>query len=540
MKKALTLLLALAMALMSVPAFSREDAADRRTAFRYSIDICGELTVFEIDDVSIPFRNIDGETYVRLRSVAEVAGAQVAWDGANQAVIATLPGGDELTIVLAEIGALNDNGQVWAPIDEGVRVFFPSWGGIDRRLWYTDSDTPYALPVVRTTDHGQMATEFIAQITGNFYNRVPFSYRELEMAEWLIDLLLDMGHDEENIYMQTFRMDGFPPYRMPHFYDLFGAFDQERRYSAEAAKEAAVENFLMELVPIIMEDEGLTEEELLTDVADALGLPLEEVDMGAAQEFLRLFFSDELISGILYFFADYGLFDPDTIFRRYSQNVLLTIPGQSDKKIIVTAHKDSLLSPGANYNGSGVALLLESAYRLLNYGGNYYTIVFAFMGAGATNNIGTYYYLSHLTQEEQSNIVLNINAHRLIEGPRLVFGAAIRGTYQFGHNDTTRQVQAIAEMMNAEFGSALEERAWYASYVGDHIEFHRLGHGVVALTSSNIGAPPGGFILPLQVFPQDVYDCVDIINDFYPERIGDAFWVFSLFLERLLQMGTNG
>jgi hypothetical protein len=110
-------------------------------------------------------------------------------------------------------------------------------------------------------------------------------------------------------------------------------------------------------------------------------------------------------------------------YDRLSQNVILTIPGRSERKIIVGAHYDSPPDPGTSDNASGTALLLESAKRMLDVD-NYYTIVYIFFGAEEVGLIGAAWYVHTLSQIERDNIVMMINADVLLEGPVLIYGAA--------------------------------------------------------------------------------------------------------------------
>lgn len=515
----------------------------------WSTDMDGNLLSFEINDVEIPIWDIDGETYVRLRYVAQAVGVQVAWDATNETVIATFPTGDVLTIVVAEIGGFNENGVVWAPIEEGVELFIPYWGGI--RTWEAwapievRDDIPYAVPVTRTTDHGQIATDFLVKINDYFYNRVPFSYRELEKAEWLVDVLIDMGHDANNIYMQTFAYDDVTRWLnfWHEIYQEYNVFVTDARPSMEDMIEDMIAETLHYL-PINLAAEGLTMEEFFAMLAEILEIP--EFDMDAYIEFAR----QELERGFLGFLADYGIFDPYTIFRPYSQNVLLTIPGQSDYTIVVTAHKDGVLNPGASDNASGVALLLEGAYRLLNYGGNYHTIVFAFVGAEEVGLVGAYYYLESLTRQERDSIILNINADVLLEGPYFFFGTAVTGYEGSDANDITGLITAIAQMLNAEYGTALIEEVSLAQMPSDQLVFFHAGHPVIALTGLARDDSPEYAAFPNRGISQNIphrgsvlhtpYDCVHVINAHWPEKIGDAFWTFGLFLEYLLLIGANG
>ena len=112
---------------------------------------------------------------------------------------------------------------------------------------------------------------------------------------------------------------------------------------------------------------------------------------------------------------------------RVSQNIVLTIPGQSQRTIIVGAHYDSPPDPGTSDNASGVGLLMESAKRMLEYD-NYYTIRYVFFGAEETGLIGAAYNLHLMTEAERDNVVMMVNADVLIEGPVLIYGAAAQQT----------------------------------------------------------------------------------------------------------------
>ena len=117
---------------------------------------------------------------------------------------------------------------------------------------------------------------------------------------------------------------------------------------------------------------------------------------------------------------------------RVSQNVVLTLPGQSQRKIVVGAHYDSPPYPSASDNASGTALLLESAQRMMELE-HYYTIVYVFFGAEEVGLLGAYFYLESLTPRQLDNIVMMVNADVIIEGPYLVYGAgsAPELTYEF-------------------------------------------------------------------------------------------------------------
>ena len=53
-------------------------------------------------------------------------------------------------------------------------------------------------------EHGYLGVQWIEHMNDNLPNRLAFSDRELETAEWLVEELLDMGFDEDQVEVQTF------------------------------------------------------------------------------------------------------------------------------------------------------------------------------------------------------------------------------------------------------------------------------------------------------------------------------------------------
>ncbi|MCL2839264.1 MAG: M28 family peptidase [Defluviitaleaceae bacterium] len=142
---------------------------------------------------------------------------------------------------------------------------------------------------------------------------------------------------------------------------------------------------------------------------------------------------------------------------RVSQNVVLTIPGQSQRTIVIGAHYDSPPYPSASDNASSTALLLESAQRMLELD-HYYTLVYVFFGAEEVGLIGAYHYVYSLTQAESDNIVMMINADVIIEGPYVFFGA---GTLPTLTDEELAELAEIffyenIEMFTAQFYLTLE------------------------------------------------------------------------------------
>ena len=147
---------------------------------------------------------------------------------------------------------------------------------------------------------------------------------------------------------------------------------------------------------------------------------------------------------------------------RVSQNVVLTLPGQTERKIVVGAHYDSPPYPSASDNASGTALLLESAKRMLETE-HYYTIVYVFFGAEEVALLGAFYYLETLTPRQQDNIVMMVNADVIIEGPYIIYGTG------------------AAPVLDSAQVSDLREAMLYAAYESFVVHFEMLMAQVEAL-----------------------------------------------------------
>ena len=226
---------------------------------------------------------------------------------------------------------------------------------------------------------------------------------------------------------------------------------------------------------------------------------------------------------------------------RLSQSVIVTITGQSERKIIVGAHYDSWPTPGAADNASGTSLLLESAQRMLQMD-NYYTIVYIFFGAHEIGGfIAADFFIESLTYEQSNNIVMMINADALIDGPYMFYGAAYNynNSWQPGANDLTRQIDSIAY----ELDLGITGYPPVAFMGSDNQVFMGRGHTVVHLTGLFRTEHPGYtgfFIMDGAAYTRGVShtqnDCCHSIEARWPGMIQTNMQTFSVFLEELLMM----
>jgi alkaline phosphatase isozyme conversion protein len=96
-----------------------------------------------------------------------------------------------------------------------------------------------------------------------------------------------------------------------------------------------------------------------------------------------------------------------------SENITVTLPGRSEQNIIIGAHYDG---GGTGDNGSGVALLLETAHDLAQAEDLPYTIVLAFFGAEEVGMCGSEAYVKNLTEEETTDIRFYLNIDSITSG----------------------------------------------------------------------------------------------------------------------------
>jgi len=317
--------------------------------------------------------------------------------------------------------------------------------------------THWSMPTL----HGLAAIGYIEHINDTFYERLPFSDRELETALWIMEELYAMGYDQNDMELQTFH-----------------------RYDVEQWLNHPWENLM------------------------------------------------------------WGKFEIDDFLRMYSQNVVLTVPGQSERTIIVGAHYDGLIWPGGNDNASGTALLLESAGSMLELD-NYYTIVYVFFGAEELGFLGARYYYDSMTAQQRDNIVMMVNADVLLSGEFLIYGAGYlnlnSGTVMENH--ISQQVYAISRDLYNQHGLDVTPYHEALDLSSDQRVFLENSHTAVIFvgvhlipeqgTEHFIFGRYGDQYITLRSW-HDTEDCINFIREAWPGMAETNMWSFSIFLEAIL------
>ena len=259
--------------------------------------------------------------------------------------------------------------------------------------------------------------------------------------------------------------------------------------------------------------------------------------------------SAELLLGLRAFatFNGHGFVNLGTRASRLSQNIILTVPGQSEEIIIVGAHYDSVLNSGASDNASGVVLLLESAQRMLG-ADNYYTIVYVFFGAEEVGVMGAAYYVYSLTEYQHEKIRFMVNADVLLEGTYLFYMA---GEYIFcidggvgrsGANHITETWDRVAHDIGYQHGIILKPWASGIKATSDHLAFSAFGHTVMFLVGLNKFDgwqyyDADNVMLTYMNMTRVLHsssDCFHHISQTWPGKIENNMKAFSLFLEAVL------
>ena len=135
-----------------------------------------------------------------------------------------------------------------------------------------------------------------------------------------------------------------------------------------------------------------------------------------------------------------------------TENLWVDLPGSGEGIVVTGAHLDSVTAgPGVNDNGSGTALVLElalqSAARLAEGAPTpAHTQRFAFWGAEELGLLGSFHYVSALSEEERARHVANLNFDMVASpnGARFVYdGDASAGLQGFDPPDGSGEIEAL-------------------------------------------------------------------------------------------------
>ena len=162
--------------------------------------------------------------------------------------------------------------------------------------------------------------------------------------------------------------------------------------------------------------------------------------------------------------------ESDTVSAlKNARNVIAIRHGTRDETIVLGAHYDSVeVGAGANDNGSGVAVLLETA-RVLAHKRIQHTLVFIAFDAEEVGLVGSRQYVTSLSDEARGRIVAMINFDMLGggTGPLLIDGEG--------------RVGKLALEAARELGIDARSFKLGSGYSSDHASFRHVGIDAVFL-----------------------------------------------------------
>lgn len=220
-----------------------------------------------------------------------------------------------------------------------------------------------------------------------------------------------------------------------------------------------------------------------------------------------------------------------------SQNIEVIKKGRSEKTIIVGAHYDSAGTHGVDDNGSGVAVALENALRMIDVE-TQYTIKYVFFGAEETGMQGSREYVNSLT--EKDNIVLMINIDSILAGDNLyLYGGSINDKGVVEDVEAVNKAYEIAKKANLPMQLTPEGNADYPHPTGqkrsDHAHFSNLGIPYIYFEATNwlnglpVETEKHGLIM------HSDKDDLSFIENEYGNRAKDTMASYSHLLHLILQ-----
>ncbi|MFC0267681.1 autotransporter domain-containing protein [Kushneria aurantia] len=235
-------------------------------------------------------------------------------------------------------------------------------------------------------------------------------------------------------------------------------------------------------------------------------------------------------------------------------NVVRTLQGSSDRKLVVGAHYDSAYGvpdlEGLDDNASGAGLLTELAQNLSGIPMENGIEVIAF-GAEEEGLVGSREYVERLSDSERSALIGMINIDSLITGDHMYANAgsdSVNNPALFALRD---RLLAIADELSIDLRSNPGLNPSYPTGTGccsDGESFEDLGIPVIFIESTNwsIGADDGYTQTTNPAIPggstwhDPAEDNREVLtNAFGEERVAERLRLYSLLLTRLLVERSN-
>ena len=158
----------------------------------------------------------------------------------------------------------------------------------------------------------------------------------------------------------------------------------------------------------------------------------------------------------------------------------------TQKELIISAHYDSSeTSPGANDNGSGVAVVLELA-RILKNIDLPYNIEFIMFSGEEKYMLGSRWYAGQLTENEKNNIIGIINVDTVAEKSDLGYWIMVNGNKRNSDIDyeSDDAMQKLAELNSNDLSELFQRNDRFSTMMAinsDHYPFSLLDIPAVSI-----------------------------------------------------------
>ncbi len=351
------------------------------------------------------------------------------------------------------------------------------------------SETGLSEPKINEANYGALAYGYLEYIQENYPGRIPGSEREREMAVFLLRVLLDGGFEGKNLRVQTFQTE-------------------ENTVPVQAGGSASPDGVGAK-GPASSFDGGESE------------VSASSFDGGESEVSAPSFDGGEATGS--------------------SQNIEVTIQGDSEKFILVGAHYDSAGTHGVDDNGSGVAVLLESALRMRSVRPPD-TIRYVFFGAEETGMNGSRAYVEALSQEEKENLLFMVNVDSVLAGDILyLYGGTVGEDGDVADTWAVEAAYEIAQKLGLEIQLPPEDNPDYPFPTGqrrsDHAPFADIGIPYVYFEANQwkqgnpVETEEYGIIMHTEM------DDLDFIDQAFPGRAQSTLSAYSELLQEILENG---
>ena len=224
-------------------------------------------------------------------------------------------------------------------------------------------------------------------------------------------------------------------------------------------------------------------------------------------------------------------------------NYIFTKQGKSSKVVVIGAHYDSVNTYGIDDNGSGVAVLLETASWAYSQNDLPYTVRFILFDQEENDNCGSSYYVNNLSDNELGNISLMINIDSIAAGDNCyIYGGLSDYNYHVFLTDPVYNTKDIADKngVNVRLRPTTDPSrpSPAVGEYSDDAEFKKKGIPSIYFEATNWDIPADGYsqTVKLGAIMHTAYDnLTELVDNFGADRIKGNLATYYALLKLMLQ-----